>query len=81
MSPTYMSEFYQPVYNHAHNTRRSAYKLQLPYRSSIHDQKALSYLGPRLWNNLSADIKSNTNVTIKYDIKKLFFDELQKKIG
>ena len=46
----------------------------------MHGRKALSYLGPRLWNNLSADIKSNTNVnTLKHDIKKLFFDELQEK--
>ena len=42
--------------------------------------KALSCLVPRLWNNLPADIKLNTNVnTLKHDIKKLFFDELQKK--
>ena len=69
----------QPWTQHA---RRSAYKLRLPYRSSIHGQKALSYLGPRLWNNLPADIKSNANVnTFRHDIKKLFFDNLQKKRG
>ena len=79
VSRTYVSEVYQP-FNHGHNTRRAAYKLQLPYRNSIHRQEAVSYLGPRLWNNLPVDIKSNTNVnTFKHDIKKLFFDEPEKR--
>ena len=46
MSPTYISEVYQP-FNYGHSMQRSTYKLQIPYRSSIHGQKALSYLGPR----------------------------------
>ena len=79
MSPTYTSELYQP-FNHGHNTRRSNCRLQLPYRNTSYGHKALSFLGPKLWNNLPAKIKSSSNInTFKHDIKKLFFEELQRK--
>ena len=78
MSPTYTSELYQP-FNHGHNTRRSNCRQQLPYRNTSYGHK-VSFLGPKLWNNLPAKIKSSSNInTFKHDIKKLFFKELRKK--
>ena len=41
--------------------------------------KKLSYLGPKTWDTLPAEIKLRKNVnTFKHDIKKLFFEKLQK---
>ena len=79
ISPTYTFELYKP-FNHGHNTQRSNCRLQLPYRNTSYGDKALSFLGPKLWNNLPAYIKSSSHINIsKHDIKKLFFKELQKK--
>ena len=79
MSPAYTSELYKP-FNHGHNTQRSNCTLQLPHRNTSYGHKALSFLGPKLWNNLPDKIKFSSNInTFKHDIKKLFFKELQKK--
>ena len=49
-------------------------------RNTSYGHKALSFLGPKLWNNLPDKIKFSSNIsTFKHDIKKLFFKELQKK--
>ena len=61
MSPEYVSELYQPTH-HGHNTRMPMYKLRLSYRNSNYGQKIISFLGPKLWNNLPAAVKSCTNV-------------------
>ena len=43
-------------------------------------QKTLSYLEPRKLNDLPAQIKLRKNVnTFKHDIKKLYFEKLQKE--
>ena len=79
MSFAYTSELYQP-FNHGHNLRRSNCRLQLLYRNTRYGHKALSFLGPKLWNNLLAKIKSSSNInTFKHDLKKIFSKELQKK--
>ena len=39
-------------------------------------------MGPKLWNNLSSNIKSVSNVNVnkfKHDLKKIFFEDLKKK--
>ena len=53
MSRAYTSELNQR-FNHGHNARRSNCRLQLPYRNTSYGHKALSFLGPKLWNNLPA---------------------------
>ena len=79
MSPQYISEIFHPSYSR-YNTRMAKLKLDLPLRHSCLGQKLISYLWPRTWNNLPAKIKLSTNVnTFKHNIKKLFFDELQKQ--
>ena len=79
MSPQYTAEIFHPS-SSVHNTRRATQKLDLPFRKSCIGQKTLSYIGPKTWNNLPAQIKLSKNVnTFKHDIKKSFFDDLQKR--
>ena len=79
MSPHYTAEIFHPS-SSVHNTRRATQKLDLPFRKSCIGQKTLSYIGPKIWNNLPAQIKLSKSVnTFKHDIKKSFFDDLQKQ--
>ena len=79
MSPQYTAEIFHPS-SSVHNTRRATQKLDLPFRKSCIGQKTLSYIGPKTWNNLPAQIKLSKSVnTFKHDIKKSFFDDLQKQ--
>ena len=78
MSPEYTSEIFRPSYRR-HNTGSSTLMLDIPCRKYCSGQETLSYLRPRTWNTLPAQIKLRRNVnTFKHDIKKLFFDKLQK---
>ena len=78
MAPDYTSEIFHPSHSR-HNTRMSTYKLDLLFRKSVYGQKTLSYLGPKTWNSLPAQIKLCKNVnSFKYDIKNLYFKRLQK---
>ena len=79
MSPQYTAEIFHPS-STVHNTRRATQKLDLPFRKSCIGQKTLSYIGPKTWNNLPAQIKLSKSVnTFKHDIRKSFFDDLQKQ--
>ena len=79
MSPQYTAEIFHPS-SSVHNTRRATQKLDLPFRKSCIGQKTLSYIGPKIWNYLPAQIKLSISVnTFKHDIKKSFFDDLQKQ--
>ena len=79
MSPQYTAEIFHPS-SSLHNTHRATQKLDLLFRKSCIGQKTLSYIGPKTWNNLPAQIKLSKNVnTFKHDIKKSFFDDLQKQ--
>ena len=79
MPPDYTSEIFYPSHSR-YNTCLSTYKIDLPFCKSIYGQKTLSYLGPKIWNSLPAQIKLCKNVnTFKHDIKNLFFKRLQKK--
>ena len=78
MAPDYTSEIFHPSHSR-HNTRMSTYKLDLPFRKNVHGQKTLSYLRPKTWNSLPAQIKLCKNVNnFKHDIKNLYFKRLQK---
>ena len=79
MSPQYTTEIFHPS-SSVHNTRRATQKLDLPFRKSCIGQKTLSCIGPKTWNNLPAQIKLSKSVnTFKHNIKKSFFDDLQKQ--
>ena len=72
MSPEYTSEIFHPSHRRR-NTRASTLMLDLPFRKSCFGQKTLSYLGPKTWNTLPAEIKLRKNVnTFKHDIKNYF---------
>ena len=67
MSPQYTAEIFHPS-SSVHNTRRATQKLDLPFRKSCIGQKTLSYIGPKIWNNLPAQIKPSKSVnTFKHD--------------
>ena len=79
MSPQYMSEIFHPSHSR-YNTRMATLKLDLPFRQSCPGQKTISYLGPNTRNNLAAETELRRSVnTFKHDIKKLFFDKLEKQ--
>ena len=53
--------------------------LMYPFGNTVPAKKTLSYLQPRTWNMLPAQIKLRRSInTFKHDIKKLFLDKLQK---
>ena len=61
MSPQYTAEIFHPS-SSVQNTCRATQKLDLPFRKSCIGQKTLSYIGPKTWNNLPAQIKLSKNV-------------------
>ena len=65
---------------YTYGTRKGKSRLIQPKRNLNIGQKALSYIGPRLWNDLSSVIKSAENVNVfKHDIKDHFFNVLKTK--
>ena len=76
---SYMSEMFLPV-GQSRVTRRSKNKLNQPFRKSNKGQNGLSYLGPKIWNNLHSDLKSAESVnSFKHKIKNKFFKDLQNQ--
>ena len=77
-SPAYMKEIFHPI-NMIHDTRRSGHRLILPYRKNNRGQKCLSFMGPKIWNNLNSELKTTENVnTFKHKIKNTFFINYKK---
>ena len=51
-----------------------------PTSPSNKGQNGLSYLGPKIWNNLHSDLKSAESVnSFKHKIKNKFFKDLQNQ--
>ena len=72
MAPDYTSKVFHPSHSR-HNARMSTYEIDLPFRKTVYGQKTLSYLGPKTWNSLPAQIKLRKNVnTFKHNTKNLF---------
>ena len=60
--------------------RYSYQKLNIPKRTTNIGQKALSYTGPFLWNNLDKNLKTSGSLnSFKHKIKEDYFKELKKK--
>ena len=55
-SPVYMYDIYNKMV-YTHGTRKSYLRLELPSINTFSGKKGLSYIGPRLWNDLSFDLK------------------------
>ena len=78
-APRYISEMYHPV-GLSQKTRRTFNNLKIPNQITNRGLRTLSYVGPRLWNNLTSNIKSSGSVNIfKHMLKEKFFRELQKE--
>ena len=78
-SPNYFDEIYVPLETNGVHTRSSYQKLNVPHQKTNVGQKALSYVGPLLWNNLNQTLKTSTSLnTFKHNVKK-HFKELKKK--
>ena len=78
-SPSYMNEIFKKA-NVFHNTRRSISMLALPACITNTGKNTLSYLGPKIWNNMPSTIKLSPSVdSFKHRVKKNFFDQLRLK--
>ena len=78
--PNYFDEIYVPLETNGVQTCSSYQKFNVPHRKTNVGQKALSYVGPSLWNNLNKTLKTSTSLnTFKHNIKKHYFNELKKK--
>ena len=72
----YFDEIYVPLETNGVHMRSSYQKLNLAHRKTNVGQKALSYVGPSLWNNLSKALKISTSINaLKYNIKQYYFYE------
>ena len=55
-------------------------KLNLPFRNRDIGKQGISYLGPKIWNNLGSNIKSCDNInTFKHRIKEKYFIDIRNK--
>jgi len=55
-------------------TRYSYQKLKLPKRKTTQGLRALSYLGPSLWNNLDNSLKKSVSLNaFKHNLKDHYF--------
>ena len=73
LSPAYMTDIYTKT-DTRYALRKGVHKLIKPFRSLEIGQKALSYVGPKVWNQLSCDLKlSKSANSFKHKIKESFF--------
>ena len=54
----YFDEIYVPLEINGVHTGAPYQKLNVPHRKTNVGQKALSYVGPTLWNNLNKTLKT-----------------------
>ena len=75
-SPAYMDSVFS-IANQSVRTRHSFQKLIQPSRKTVPGQRALSYVGPALWNQLPETIKTCGSANcFKHALKRHFFDSL-----
>ena len=78
-SPLFMHDVFLPISGCGGTTRRSFQRLTVPSRSKVPGMRALSFLGPNLWNSLphtkTKSFKSSNSVNdFKHGLKKLYFN-------
>ena len=74
-----MSDVYNKM-EYLHDTRKGYLRLEKPFRYTSSGQKGLSYIGPKLWNDLSFNLKAcNGSNTFKHKLKEDFFKTLKRK--
>ena len=73
-TPDYMDEIFSRAECIGIPTRFSHHKLKLPKRKTNQGQRALSYLGPSLWNNLDNSLKKSVSLNaFKHNLKDYYF--------
>ena len=74
IAPEYMDEvFFKAEFNRI-PTRYSYQKLKLPHRKTNQGLRALSYVGPFLWNKLDNSLKMSASLnTFKHNLKNQYF--------
>ena len=77
LSPAYMSDIYLNNNDPNVRTRRSVNSLMQPNYLNNVSRKALSYLGPKIWNDLDQGVKiSPSTNSFKHNLKKEFFTKV-----
>ena len=79
LGPAYMSDIYSLVEN-PRSTRRSEYRMKQPFKVTNMGQSSISYVGPKVWNTLPRECKSEDNLNnFKHKIKDQFFENIQRE--
>ena len=63
--PNYFDEIYVPLKTNGVHKHSSYQKLNVPHQKTNVGQKALSYVGPLLWNNLNKTLETSTSLISK----------------
>ena len=80
LAPKFRDEMFASADQYQTKTRASTNKLFQPQCNKVIGYRAISSLGPTLWNKLPNQLKSVNSVnTFKHKIKEHFFREYQKK--
>ena len=75
-----MHELFSQATTSSINTRHSYMKLTQPFRKRNFGKNNLSFLGPKIWNELPESIKnSNLLNTFKHKVKDHFFSIMENK--
>ena len=78
--PAYIHELFSQATTSSINTRHSYMKLTQPFRKRNFGKNNLSFLGPKIWNELPESIKnSNLLNTFKHKVKDHFFSIMENK--
>ena len=77
-SPVYMGKLFNIAEQPRINTRaHTGINLVKPNRTKASGRKAISFIGPNVWNTLPKDIKNVENVNaFKHRIKTFYFDNI-----
>ena len=80
LAPKYMDEMFTSADQCKIKTRSSSIKCIQPHCIRESGYKAISSLGPKLWNNLPSDTKTSINPnSFKHKVKMHYFETLTSK--
>ena len=79
-TPDYMNEVFTHAESNRILTRCSYQKLKLPHHKTNQGLRALSYIGPSLWNKLDKSLKTSVSLNaFKHNLKDHYFKKGNKK--
>ena len=77
IAPSYLNDMFMPSLNN-YNTR-SQMALDIPLCRTNKGQKSMSFLGPKIWNKVSSNIKTAaTTSSFTHRLKKEILSKLQE---